>query len=212
MADFQGFEAKQPAAGTLRGHRKHVIVAGLTCLSALLLSFVLYGPLRSDDGHSKVALSMEEGRPAPALTLMLPPTVPAAQATIADDARVIGIEIGGHHRAYCISALAENPALHVVEDRVGRSPVCVTYCPLGGCTKVFARDAGPLLEVTLGGLSGVYHHMLLRVGRQRYDQTTLMPLNGSEQPFPYASYPYLVTTWGQWRQAHPDTDAYAGAS
>lgn len=210
MVDFQVLEMKQQQASFLHRRRKLLVLGSLICLSGLLLGLGLDGRFRTAEGHAYAPLQMDGSKPVPALTVLLPPTVSARDAAVPDDARVIGIEIGGRHRAYCISALAANPCLHVVEDRIGHSPVCVTYCPLEGCTKVFARDTGPLLEVTLGGLSRPYHHLLLRVGSARYDQTTLMPLDGSGSPFPYSCYPYLVTTWGQWRAEHPDTDAYAG--
>ena len=52
---------------------------------------------------------------------------------------------------------------------------------------------------------------MLRVGATRYWQDTGLPLhNDATNAFPYVKTGFVRTSWGQWREAHPDTDVYVG--
>src|SRR5438132_1440079 len=55
-----------------------------------------------------------------------PPTVPAAQATLADDEEVIGVSVDGRSRAYCTSAFL-GPQRHVVNDMLFDRPITVPF-------------------------------------------------------------------------------------
>jgi hypothetical protein len=54
--------------------------------------------------------------------------------------------------------------------------------------------------------------MMLHVKGVHYAQETGENLTSDEDtPFPYPELPYVRTTWGAWRKAHPNTDVYLGA-
>jgi Protein of unknown function (DUF3179) len=142
-----------------------------------------------------------------------PPTRAAGAARLPDGTAVIGLSVGPLHRAYVLDALAPVER-HVVNDLLGRVPVTVTYCDRTGCVGVFTGPGGDRpLEVAVAGWSGHYDEggMVLRVGTACYRQDTGAPLaDDSGPPFPYARGEYERTTWGHWREEHPDTDVYAG--
>jgi len=148
----------------------------------------------------------------------LPPASPAESARLNDADEVIGVSAGAQARAYAVAAFAPRPggqySTHVVNDRLGGSPVTVAYCDRTGCAKVYtdARDEGPL-DVAVGGWTnrGGHDSMVLLVGSIRYRQDTGEPLDGDAPPFPYAQRAFVRTTWKQWREVHPNTDVYLSA-
>jgi hypothetical protein len=139
-----------------------------------------------------------------------PKAFPAASAPLKDDDKVIGVTAGGRARAYLVDAFASMKA-HVVNDVVGGKPVTVTHCDRTGCTKALAGpDGGAPLEVRTGGWTG--DQLMLMADANFYAQDTLAAAfpRPDLPPFPYPAYPFELTTWGAWRAAHPDTDAYVG--
>jgi hypothetical protein len=141
--------------------------------------------------------------------LRRPPTRPAALAGLADDSPVIGVLAGGRPRAYLLGAMTQR-AHHVVDDVVGETPVTVTYCDQADCVRVFTADTpGKPLPIDLGGWDG--KAMLLRVDGVFYRQDTGKGhSSGGLRDFPYAPLPFERTTWGVWKEAHPDTDVFTG--
>jgi hypothetical protein len=131
-----------------------------------------------------------------------------------DSTPVIGVSADGRHRAYVLTAFMR-PDSHVYNDLLGDVPVTVTFCDLDNRVQVFtAPSRGRPLDVTVGGSDSCRpRKMLLGVksARTRYWQDTGLPLDDdAASPFPYARTESVRTTWGEWRQAHPDTDVYVG--
>jgi hypothetical protein len=137
-----------------------------------------------------------------------PPAVPAARADVADDAPVIGVVAGGRARAYVVQALARSPLSHIVNDVLGGVPVSVTHCPIAGCTRVFAGEGDAPLDLRQGGLTA--DGMTVRAAGREYYQETQAPVESGPAAFPYSTHPWVTTTWGAWRRAHPDADVYVG--
>jgi hypothetical protein len=140
------------------------------------------------------------------------PAVPAEAVRLAPTAPVIGVTIGNRHRAYVIEAMKKRVA-HVINDRIGEAPVAVAYCDRLNCARAFTpQNGGKTTELTLGGWydSADAHDMLVRVGTHRYYLTTGRPMDGLASPFPYRTVTTELTTWQEWRAAHPDTDVYLG--
>jgi hypothetical protein len=141
-----------------------------------------------------------------------PTVLPAASARLPDEAEVIGVSAGGRHRAYAVSAMRPRRA-HVVNDELAGVPVSVTFCGVTGCVRVFTDpdEEGPL-DLAVGGLDSRpgRQGMVLRAGASRYRHDSGQPFEAGAVPFPYEDYPYLRTTWGEWRRAHPDTDVFVG--
>lgn len=163
-------------------------------------------------------------RPKPAATLPMrkamstpfvlpglrkPPALPAAKATVPDDAEVIGLSVGGRHRAYLVTAMSRLGS-HVIDDLVDGVPVTVTFCDRSGCTRVFTDpETAEPLPVDLGGLQE--DKMLLRFKNVFYDQESGERIDGVQGPaFPYPDHPFVRTTWKKWKEEHPDTDVFVG--
>jgi hypothetical protein len=152
--------------------------------------------------------SIDEPPAPPGLT---PEQIRAALSHPRDSAPVIGVSAGGRHRAYLLQTFLQ-PEARITNDLLGAVPVTVTYCDLSDCVRVFIGESqGRPLRVAIGGwVRGRPKSMLLRVGSNMYWQDTGLPLDETTAPFPYPRLDFLRTTWGQWREAHPDTDAYIG--
>jgi hypothetical protein len=159
------------------------------------------------------------GDPAPPLHLMStpfimpglrqPPTHPAKDAPVADDAEVIGVSSGGRHRAYLVSAMSRMNS-HVVNDLLGGAPVTVTYCDRTRCARAFTAEAHPdPLDFSVGGF--LDEQMLLRVdGTFFYQGTGRRTAGREDEVLPFAAHPFERTSWKVWKEAHPDTDIYIG--
>jgi hypothetical protein len=142
-----------------------------------------------------------------------PRIMPGGRTWARDDVEVIGVSAAGRHRAYLVRAFAP-PDAHVVNDELGGVPVTVCYCDRTECVQVFTHPdkLGPL-DVAYGGYLGKYDlgSMLLRVGPWHYRLDTRQPLEEDAPAFPYVPAGLERMTWKRWREAHPDTDFYAGA-
>lgn len=142
-----------------------------------------------------------------------PKTVPASEARIHRDAKVIGIVVGGRARAYLVKSFDPVPGLrhelHVVNDLIAGIPVSVTHCVRTGCTRVYSSTpSSEPLPIEFGGWSGT--GLLLSVENTFYDQQTGVPMNDGSV-FPYPEKEFVSTTWEEWLESHPDTDLYQGA-
>lgn len=156
-----------------------------------------------------VVRALESGSPPDGPNLVdfpgarLPAPRPAAQAKLAPDDVVIGVQVGGCARAYRLAALV-GPRSHVINDRLADTPVTVTYCERTGCTRVFTGEGTEPLDVRTGGYD---RGLLLLLGGHRYRQETGAPVDADTGlPFPLAPIEFVRTTWAEWRAAHPDTD------
>lgn len=139
-----------------------------------------------------------------------PPTVSADKAPLDDDTLVIGVLAGGHARAYLLEAFQRGPASHLVNDLLGGVPISVVHCDISGCTRVFTGAAdGQPLALMVGGRKDA--RLILRWNGQFYRQETSEPLDKHSVALPYREYPADLTVWGNWRQAHPQTDVYMGS-
>lgn len=122
-----------------------------------------------------------------------------------DDDRVLGIVIQGQPRAYPHRILWHH---EIVSDRVGDVPVAATFCPLTGSGLVFDPVvAGEELDIGVSGLLFANNLVL-------YDRTTGDVFGPQLSPAGTCSrfrdttlrhFPVLETSWGEWRQMHPNT-------
>lgn len=195
-----------------------VIGGGLLAMSAAVVA-------AAADGRAVIASWKKYGRSRTAQTvptrrveeienpvLLASNAVRAEAAGLTRDAPVIGVVAGGKARAYLVSALA-SVRRHVVNDRVGKVPVAVSYCNLMDCARAFAApDGDKPTELATGGraMDGTDSGMLVRVGPYRYFQKTARPLDPGAPAFPYTPVAVERTSWAEWVTAHPDTDVYLG--
>ena len=198
--------ARQDGERSSHSLRRVVRLAIPTLLWGLVAAGILY------------ALFWAERSPADLEELDLagvsePHAVPATQSVLPEQDEVIGVTVNGKHRAYSVSTLSDITR-HVVNDRVGETPIAVTYCDRSNCAKVFRGEAnGQSLNVGIGGYLGTRAagSLLLKLAGTRYRQDTGKAV-GSAESLPLRESEITRTTWRQWRTEHPDSDVYDGSA
>lgn len=119
---------------------------------------------------------------------------------VKDDDRVLGISIGGVHKAFPVKILNWH---EVVNDWTQSERFVMTYCPLCGSGIAFAVTDQAF------GVSGLlynsdvllYDFATQSLWSQIMMQAVAGPLKGSR----LRQLPVLHTNWRQWRVLHPDT-------
>lgn len=138
-----------------------------------------------------------------------PRIAPATQIELADDEPVVGVSVGGRHRAYCLAALSPMQC-HVVNDCIDGTPVTVTFCDRTDCARVFTGPGHNPLDVwTAGYMNG----LMLRYRGQFFLQATARPVAATADAA--EALPTLAsvrTTWKDWRLTHPDTQVVGADS
>ncbi len=123
---------------------------------------------------------------------------------LADDDVVIALSWEGEHRAYPARILDHH---EIVNDTIAGTALAITWCPLCGSAVGVHREIDG--QVTEFGVSGLLYNSDLifydRTTNTLWDQVTATgivgPLTGSKLDL----FPVTMTTWGRWRNAHPDT-------
>jgi hypothetical protein len=139
-----------------------------------------------------------------------PPAVPADRVDWYPDHRlVLGVEVGGAHRAYPLNLME---AHELVNDRLGGRPISLTYCTL--CRSAVAHlldelPAGverPTLR-TSGLLNRSNKLVFDRNTWSLFDQFTGEALSGpmAEAGVVLPRVTVVTSRWDEWRAAHPDT-------
>lgn len=122
--------------------------------------------------------------------------------------RVIGVFLEGQAKAYPLRILNYHEA---VNDRVGKVPVAVTYCPLCDSSVVYDRRVkGQELELGISGL--LYNSNVLLYDRTQtrkkslWSQVKTEAVSGSLVGMSLKTLPLEVTTWADWSSRHPQTE------
>lgn len=137
-----------------------------------------------------------------------PKTIAADEAGwLGDGDIVFGVALDGKHRCYPKRILAWH---ELVRDKVGEHEIAGVYCTLCGSMVVY----NPVVQAVVHelGTSG----FLYRSNKLMYDSKTKslwstltgQPVVGPlvDQRIQLNSLPVVTTTWGKWRELHPDTD------
>jgi hypothetical protein len=119
----------------------------------------------------------------------------ASEVELSDEASVVGLEVDGQYCAFVLDAMRD-PARHIVNMVMNHQTVSVTYCDLVDCVRVLQSDSPSPVDLHVGGLD-INQQMVFLLDGQRYGQ--------SSPDLPLLDYPYVRTTWGQWKQQHPST-------
>ncbi|HED19112.1 MAG TPA: DUF3179 domain-containing protein [Gammaproteobacteria bacterium] len=123
---------------------------------------------------------------------------------LSDSDRVLGIDRNGIRKAYAVKILNYH---EIVNDRFDRQAVVVSYCPLCGTGMAFLATAdGSARSFGVSGL--LYNSDVLLYDRetdslwsQLMKQAIAGPLRGQHLQQIVMSH----TSWGDWRNRHPDT-------
>lgn len=123
---------------------------------------------------------------------------------MSDSDTVIGLEINGEAKAYPLFILVWH---EIVNDKVGGTPVSVTYCPLCYTNQVFERVIDGQ-EVEFGTSGKLYNSNLLMYDRftdSYWSQALGTAVKGELTGYQLNLVPFDVITWGDWKKLHPDT-------
>jgi len=135
----------------------------------------------------------------PALNTPRMVTAEVAKTWLQADDRVLGVVVGKQARAYPIRILNWH---EVVNDRLGKQSLVVTWCPLCGSGMVFNSD-------DRFGVSGKLYQsdVLLYDHRTQslWSQLMQKAVAGERAGESLLSYPVVHTSWQQWFKAHPET-------
>lgn len=114
---------------------------------------------------------------------------------------VFGLVVNGVARAYPQRILVWH---EIVNDNVGREGLAVTYCPLTGTAIVFERGN------TEFGVSGrLVNSNLIMYDRDTdtwFPQILAVAISGPHKGGALVERPIMWTTWGRWREIHPETE------
>ncbi|MFC7133151.1 MULTISPECIES: DUF3179 domain-containing protein [Salinibaculum] len=125
-------------------------------------------------------------------------------ADLADDERVIGVTAGDAARAYPLAVLNWH---EVVNDNFG-GPLLVTFCPLCGSGVTAERRVDG--QETVFGVSGLLWMsdlvMYDALTESLWSQVLGKAVKGPKTGTALALRPSTITTWGEWRGEHPETE------
>lgn len=133
-----------------------------------------------------------------------PKFVAAAGAKLAQGDRILGVARNGEAKAYPVRILNWH---EVVNDRVGGTPVAVTYCPLCGSGVTFAATVkGRTRSFGVSGL--LYNSDVLLYDRETnslWSQLLAKAVTGPMKGEKLEIVPTAHTSWEDWRTRHPGT-------
>jgi hypothetical protein len=125
---------------------------------------------------------------------------PASESDLRDDAIVFGLARDGDVRAYPQHVLVHH---EIVNDVIADTAIAVTYCPLTGTAMGFERG------VTTFGVSGrLLNNNLVMYDRgtdSRWPQILGTAIRGKHEGERLREFRLVWTTWGAWKEAHPET-------
>ncbi|MCM2306741.1 MAG: DUF3179 domain-containing protein [Sulfuritalea sp.] len=125
-------------------------------------------------------------------------------AFLRNEDQVLGLVRGATARAYPLPILNWH---EVVNDRFGKDPVVITFCPLCGTGVAFdARIAGRELSFGVSGL--LYNSDVLLYDRQTnslWSQLLGQAISGPLKGQRLTMLPLTHTSWADWRKAQPAT-------
>lgn len=121
-----------------------------------------------------------------------------------DDERVLGVEIAGLARAYPLAILVWH---ELVNDELAGQPLLVSYCPLCGTGLVFDRRVGER-KLSFGVSGLLYQSDVLMYDRETeglWSQIAARAVTGALRDRRLTLIRSHMTTWGDWKQRHPET-------
>lgn len=144
---------------------------------------------------------MSGGPPPDGIPSIDDPTfVEAGAANLDDGDMIIGFVHEGEARAYPQSIMVYH---EIVNDTVGDLNVAITYCPLTATSQGFKRG-----DTTLGVSGQLLNSNLVMFDRETesyFSQITATGLTETHAGATLDEVNLIWTTWGQWRNEHPNT-------
>ncbi len=140
-------------------------------------------------------------------SLDYPEYTPASEADYLENSHVVfGLEVHGEARAFPKRILGRH---EMARERLGGVELTLVYCTLCGTVIPYQSEVGG--KVRKFGTSG----FLYRSNKLMFDQESMSlwstlegkPVVGSlvGAGLRLRSHPIVTTTWGEWKEKHPDT-------
>jgi hypothetical protein len=140
----------------------------------------------------------------PYTSIQDPQFVPASAANfLQDDDTVIGVVRGAIARAYPAADVEQHGS---ISDRMPDGPIAVTWC--GVCMTglvVRAQIKGRTLHFDYDSMVGANEVDKDRETGSRWQQSTVEAISGPLKGAHLELYPFVRTTWKEWRRRYPDT-------
>ncbi|GAA0196013.1 DUF3179 domain-containing protein [Halobaculum roseum] len=160
------------------------------------------GPLYQPWDHETVREAVVDGGPGKdgIPSVDDPSFAPASESDLADDEVVFGYAGAEDVKAYTQRVLVWH---EVANDTLDGTPVAVTYCPLTGTAMGFERG-----ETTFGVSGRLVNNNLVMYDRatdSRWPQLLATAVDGPLAGDQLREFRLVWTTWGRWRETHPDT-------
>jgi hypothetical protein len=136
-----------------------------------------------------------------------PEFVPAWQASFLSESDVLlGIASAGVAKAYPAADVGQHGVVH---DRMPDGRVGITWCSICNTGVVFRMETnGRTLHFDSTGLEGLVGGNEVFKDREtgsRWQQATGLAISGPLQGARLDLYPFLRTTWAEWKKLHPGT-------
>lgn len=177
-----------------------------TGIRQLLMAAVLCGSILTMAITAQVALAQGARgiENLPYTPIDNPQFVHASQATFLQPGNILlGVAEGGVAKAYPAAILAQHG---VVEDRMPNAPIVVTWCAYCNTAVVFRDEVkGRTLHFYTVGVIGSSEVFKDRETGSKWQQAALISISGPLKGTQLKLYPFLLTTWSNWRKQHPDT-------
>lgn len=133
-----------------------------------------------------------------------PSFLPASQIPdMSDEDLIIGVAITGAIKGYTHSVLDWH---EIVNDRVGGTPISLTYCPLTGTGSAWNRAINGK-ETTFGVSGLLYRNNLIPYDREtdsNWSQLRLQCVHGSLKSTRVETYPVVEMSWETWKTMFPN--------
>ena len=132
-----------------------------------------------------------------------------------DDSLVFGVEVNGAFRAYPKNMMEVH---EMVNDTLGGRRIAIPYCTLCGSAQAYLTDALPagtidgdeLPIMRTSGLLNRSNKMMFELRTRSLVDTFLgIATSGPLQGAQFEQLSVATSTWGAWREAHPDTTILA---
>ena len=123
---------------------------------------------------------------------------------VPDDELVIGLRLNGETKAYPFFIMVWH---EIVNDKLGDTPVAITYCPLCFTTQVFERTINNQ-EVEFGTSGKLYNSNLVMYDRltdSYWSQAIGLAIKGELTGDELKRIPSDVMRWGDWKSLYPDS-------
>jgi quercetin dioxygenase-like cupin family protein len=140
----------------------------------------------------------------PYVAILEPQFVPAPEAGfLQDDDILIGVARGGVAKAFPAADLAQHGS---VNDRMPDGPIEVTWCGVCNTGAVFrAQIKGRPLHFDYDSMVGANEVHKDRETGSRWQQSTGEAISGPLKGSRLELYPFVRTTWKEWRRRYPAT-------